>query len=391
MAELQQLGALDPAAREQLIADLSNTDPAIWPLIIQQFRAAAAYRRRAQQSQMATRGPNRFLPDGSPAWRPGQSVPPEAYPPGQAARSPEHPPPRVEPLPPADAVMLPPPHVPPRDYPTTPYPPVDANLAHRPPENLPPGEATGRVVRASYDPAMQDNWQVSLASATRALESQLPGTPETPDEIAQHARLRLLYLLGGRQSDAVRPIPSIAPAMQQFWSAQLYGLHTLLDTRQTPDATTRADETKRILGDAVTWLGEAAPLTVRNLAFCTEIQSFGCIKEFKKNEFVPEQEVLLYAEVENFTSESTAKGYHTALCSSYQIFDSRNQRVADHEFTTTEEYCQRPRRDYFIGYHLRLPKRIYPGKHTLQLTIEDLKGKKIGQASIECTIKSGDD
>lgn len=101
--------------------------------------------------------------------------------------------------------------------------------------------------------------------------------------------------------------------------------------------------------------------------------------------------MLLYAEVENFASESTPKGYHTALRSSYQIFDGRNQRVADHQFTTTEEYCRRPRRDYFIGYHLRLPKRIYPGKHTLQLTIEDLKSQKVGQSSIELTIKSDDE
>ena len=47
-------------------------------------------------------------------------------------------------------------------------------------------------------------------------------------------------------------------------------------------------------------------------------------------------------------------------------------------FRTTEEYCQSPRRDFFIGYHLRLPKRIYNGKHTLQLTIEDLKSHKVG-------------
>jgi hypothetical protein len=61
--------------------------------------------------------------------------------------------------------------------------------------------------------------------------------------------------------------------------------------------------------------------------------------------------------------------------------------VADHDFTVTEEYCQNPRRDYFIGYQLRLPKRIYPGKHTLQLTIEDLKSHKVGQSSIDLSIK----
>ncbi len=199
--------------------------------------------------------------------------------------------------------------------------------------------------------------------------------------------MRMLYLLAGRRDDAVQPIPSAPPADQEFWSKQIYGLATWLDTERAGDATRRAAETKQILEEAVTRLGESAPLVVRNLAFCTEVQSYGCTTRFKTYEFVPDQEVLLYAEVENFTSEATPKGFHTSLRSSYQIFDNRGQRVADHQFPTTEEYCQNPRRDFFIGYRLRLPKRIYPGKHTLQLTIEDLKSHKVGQSSIELTIR----
>ena len=138
-------------------------------------------------------------------------------------------------------------------------------------------------------------------------------------------------------------------------------------------------------------LGEWVPLTVGNLAFCRAVQSFGSIKEFKRNEFAPDQEVLLYAEVENHSSEETPKGFHTALRSNYQIFDSQGRQVDGHEFaTTTEDYCRGPRRDFFIGYHLRMPKRAYDGEHTLQLTIEDLKAKKIGQSSITFTIKARD-
>ena len=85
------------------------------------------------------------------------------------------------------------------------------------------------------------------------------------------------------------------------------------------------------------------------------VQSYGCYTPFKKYEFLPDQEVLLYAEVENFGIESTPKGYHTSLRSSYQILDKSGQRIADHAISTTEEYCQNPRRDFFIGYQLRMP------------------------------------
>jgi hypothetical protein len=242
------------------------------------------------------------------------------------------------------------------------------------------------VVNASYEPCAGD-WQTQLDGAIRTLESAVGKTPQTQEDIARHARLRLLYLAAGRRDAAIQPIPAVPPATQEFWSKELYGLATWLDTQRTADAERRAAETKRILDEALGRLGESAPLVIRNLAFCTEVHSFGCIKPFKTAEFAPDQEVLLYAEVENFTSEPTPKGFHTRLRSSYQVFDSRGQRVAEQDFPISEEYCQNPRRDFFIGYHLRLPSRIYPGKHTLQLTIEDLKSQKVGQASIELTIK----
>ena len=147
---------------------------------------------------------------------------------------------------------------------------------------------------------------------------------------------------------------------------------------------------KQHLGEGFARLGEMAPLVVRNPSFCTQVQSYGCYTPFKKYEFAPDQEVLLYAEVENFGIESTPKGYHTALRSSYQILDKSGQRIADHAISTTEEYCQNPRRDFFIGYQLRMPPRINPGKYTLQLTLEDLKSQKVGQASVELTIKGGE-
>ncbi len=233
------------------------------------------------------------------------------------------------------------------------------------------------------------NWRGHVGLAVRALESQLEPSAQTPEAVARHAQLRMLYLLADRRDDAMRPIPSVAPAMQDFWKKELYGLSAWLDVEGTPDAAQRAAEAKRVLAEAAARLAESAPLEARNLAFCTAIDGYGCITPFDKMEFVPGQEVLLYAEVDNFTSEETPRGFHTTLRSGYQIFDSRGQRVIDRDFPKTEEYCRNARHDFFIGYRLALPaKHIYPGKHTLQLTIEDIKSRKIGQASIEFVLKS---
>ena len=142
-----------------------------------------------------------------------------------------------------------------------------------------------------------------------------------------------------------------------------------------------------MLDEAAAWLGEAAPLEVRGMAFGTKLDSYGCYEAFPSNEFSPGQDVLLYAEVENFSPESTAKGFHTSLRSSCSIFDSVGRRVDNHDFTTTEEYCRNRRRDYFIGYHLRLPDHLSPGSYMLKLTVEDLRSKKVGESSIDFSIK----
>jgi hypothetical protein len=337
LAELQQAGNLDPATQQKFIEDLQQADPSLWPLMLQQFRAQMAYRQRAQQAAASPPGPapvdgvQQVAASQTPATDTRAVVPAAA--PAPAAASP-----------------------------------------------------ASTVTKAAYEAPAGDNWQGHLAGAIRAKEAELQ-TPGKADDAQAQAQLRLLYLLAGRRDDALRPIAAAPPSQQGFWTAELLGLWTWLDVQRNADETRRAAEAKQHLGEAVTHLSDSCPLVVRSLTFCTEIQSFGCVKPFERAEFLPGQAVLLYAEVENLAGEATPKGIHTSLQSSYQIFDSRGQRVADEEFTVTEEYCRKPRRDYFVGYELRMPERIYPGRHTLQLTVRDAKSQKIGQSTIDFLVK----
>ena len=149
---------------------------------------------------------------------------------------------------------------------------------------------------------------------------------------------------------------------------------------QAPDAGRRAAETKAALGEALVKLGESAPLAVRNIAFCTEIQSYGCTKRFEKYEFQPNQEVLLYAEVENFTSEPTPKGYHTSLRSNYQILDARGQRVAEHAFADDGRILpESPPRFLHRLPSLLAQGHSAPASTVCGLSIEDLKSRKAGR------------
>lgn len=256
------------------------------------------------------------------------------------------------------------------------------HLSQRPasgePHQLPVNDATPHA-----------NSDTTLNSTIAVLEREVAEARADGDEEAatqREVRLRMLYMLAHRNEDALRPVQGLDASQQDYWSQQLYALATYLDDQREPDAQRRAAAANEFLAEATDRLSDLSELKVTGLAFCTEVISFGVYKKFEEYKFQPGQQLLLYAEVDNFFSEATPKGHHTALRSSYELIDSRGQIVEEHQFELTEEYCQNARRDFFIRYFLYMPQRIYDGNYTLRLTIEDTLGHKVGQASIDITV-----
>jgi hypothetical protein len=231
------------------------------------------------------------------------------------------------------------------------------------------------------------DWRQPLEATIRSLEAALAESPGPADDDRQ-VSLRLLYLLAGQRDKALKPLAGHDALAQEFWSRELYALSTYLDAQHISDRSRRAAEAALNHWEASNRLSQQGNLVVRNLAFCTEVMSYGVYTPFERLEFQPSQRVVLYAEVENFVSLATPRGHHTALKTSYQIFDSRGQKVEDHEFPLMEEHCRNQRRDFFIAYEaIRLPAQIYDGRYTLKLTVEDTLGKKVGQSSLDFQVK----
>ncbi len=97
--------------------------------------------------------------------------------------------------------------------------------------------------------------------------------------------------------------------------------------------------------------------------------------------------MILYCEVDNFVSESTTEGFETQLQGSYEVFDSKGQKVAGQVLPADTQTSATALRDYFIAYQMGLPAGLAAGKYQLTLTMECQKGKKYGRATIPFEIK----
>lgn len=449
LSELQATGGLTPDEQAKLLEDLKYADPQLWPELIRYSRAAA------ERQQLAVQGvPGAATPAGgaspAPAIPPAVAATPSAMSPlGGAAAETGAPgesfdpkvamtalPPAGEPrqgsLPPAvTAARLaaahgsglpsagPPPSGGPGGLPAS---ATGVGAAAAPPVQLAAGTATaspGSAAQpinvslaapsasggASPTPgaattpapgawpggaAASTTWQAALDEAIGLREAALraSGTGATERE---QAELRLLYLAAGRRDAALTPPAGLPAAQQAFWTQSLYALSEYLNSEATPDPGRRAAQALTAWNEAESQLSALGNLTVKNLAFCTEVKSYGITTPFAKNEFRPGQELLLYAELGNFLSEETPQGFHTAFRSSYELFDAQGRAIDKHEFALTEETCGNRRRDFFVRYFLQLPReQLAPGKHTLRLTVEDTLGKKIGQGSLDLVIVRGE-
>ncbi len=266
-------------------------------------------------------------------------------------------------------------------------PPVEQPVTRERPQWVAP-----EPVPAQAPPAPQDALQF-LIKATDAEVSQLvPGTTATELHyyIERHVYLRLLYLMSGQTEWALRPIPNIPSADQEFWTQVLWGIHNYFDLPKIPDHAERAAQTISQFNTAMLRLKERAPLELKNVTFCHKIEGYGEYNTYQKDEFTPGQRVLIYAEIGNFHSELSAEGiYRTRLKSSLQVFsaDSPDEPVEVKSYPVTEDFCRNHRRDYFHSYVVDIPVRCARGAHVLKLVIEDELSGKVGTYPVPFTVR----
>ncbi len=251
------------------------------------------------------------------------------------------------------------------------------------------GDDAMMVARAAVAPSASEG----IAGLSDFTEAQLyeeilkRNSVASPDESEADRDRRLvlaryLKLFQGDLDAAVAAIEGMPEEQQEFYRHDLLGLWTMLDPQGHPVSSRRFTNAISQIREAAKFASAATDsLELRSLAFCTEVVSYGQIKPFSGNRFDAGQQVILYCQIDNRTVSETEQGFETHLQGHYDIYNEDNEKVVSQALPADQQFSEIYLQDYFTAYQMHLPD-LSAGTYRLQLTVEDVPGKKYGQASI---------
>jgi hypothetical protein len=224
----------------------------------------------------------------------------------------------------------------------------------------------------------QELYQVLLTRLTK------PGVEESEAQRSRRLIMaRHLMVLAGNPEQAAEKMEGLSKQEQKYLHHQLAGLWKMIDPKGHPVAGRRFSSALPELREATKYLAAATDsLEVNSLSFCTEIEAYGQITTFPGNRFQGGQQVILYCEIDNFSVAKVDDGFETHLQGSYDVYNAEGEKVLSQLLPADRQVASKYLRDYFIAYQMHLPKQLETGTYRLQLTMEDVAGKKYGQASI---------
>lgn len=238
----------------------------------------------------------------------------------------------------------------------------------------------------------QDGLLLAIQSLEQQLASTAPGQTEAErlDYIRKHVGLRTLYIVAGRNGQALDSIPGAKPTEQEFWQQMMWSVVSYFDTQGVSNSSDRATQTIGQLRAAVQQLRARANLELNNVAFCHKIDGFGYYDRFSRDRFKSGQPILLYAEVKNFQSALVEDDrFRTVMNSGIEIYRGTGDQelLASIPFDVTEDLCRTQREDYFLAFEFFVPERLEVGTYTMVLKVEDQLSRKVTMSRLNFVVE----
>lgn len=156
----------------------------------------------------------------------------------------------------------------------------------------------------------------------------------------------------------------------------------------------RATGDTELLVDAIEQLRKSVraepTLRLPRAALCWRVRGYGQYDEFDKNAFLAGsgQQVIVYTEIEEFTSDQNQKGeWVTDLTEELIILSKRDGIPAWRQAPlSVPDVSRNKRREFFISHIITLPAALSVGAYTLKVRVTDEKSGAVAESSIDFMI-----
>ncbi|MEQ9409315.1 MAG: hypothetical protein RIK87_16385 [Fuerstiella sp.] len=236
-----------------------------------------------------------------------------------------------------------------------------------------------------------------LLQTIEATTAELQNWPRLPSGLPQNVEafqqreqdLRLLYLIADQPGPALTAIHVLPPAEQEFWQEIMLALAQYRSRDDGVSQEQRFTSTVGQMQSAVRRLMPLAALKIRRMDICSQIYSFGRVETFLTNSFDPGQPILLYVELENFTSRMTMNGsYETNFEALLRIFhQGRDEPIESISLPDISDESTSERVDYFQSFELNVPSHLDSGSYRIELRLRDRNSGKITSGEVEFRIR----
>lgn len=247
---------------------------------------------------------------------------------------------------------------------------------------------TGPYLENKAQPTLSTNWESDVRQAVIKLQDRLAQdkTLTAKERTNLEARLRMMQLAANELDGAMKSSQAWSKDADEWFRKTLFSIHeaTALTGPESPNQ--RFTLVAKHQQEASQHLLALSDLEVNNVAFCTEVLSYGQVVKRPANALTANEEVILYCEFNNFAALKVHDGFETEFEARYEIVDLQNNRIYEEKLPTDRQTSANRRRDYFIAYQMYLPKDIAPGHYRLKLNVKDVKAAKFGQGLVEFQI-----
>ena len=204
-----------------------------------------------------------------------------------------------------------------------------------------------------------------------------------PNNIEDQYRLRLMYLVGGEEDQALAPIDGTNAEMQDLVLAHLRALIAAQASTGRDPALSANQQLERV-EELRSLVRSRADLMVPKVVLCTAIEGFGRYTPIEPTEFKAGQKsrVLLYIEVDNFRTEKTPSGmFRTLLSVRESLLTKSGEELWSMQDANIEDLARQQRRDFYLTIgELTIPKTLSPGEYVLKVEVEDVLAGKINSS-----------